>query len=181
MCLVGYDDGIIHRMDLTAVDPTPLEVRVLAETSETAAVRWRHTEARPSGDWFAAGFDDASWAEGPGGFGTRGTPGAVVRTEWRKDDLWLRRAFEIGTGFDLAAARSLALRVHHDEDAEIYINGIEAARLPRWSAAYTEVPVAPEAAKSLRVGRNVIAIHCHQKTGGQYIDAGLLELVRPAR
>ena len=71
------------------------------------------------------------------------------------------------------------LRVHHDEDAEIFLNGVEAARLPRWTAGYTDVPIAAEAARALHTGRNVIAVHCHQNSGGQYIDAGLIEYVIP--
>ena len=177
--LVGYDLGIIYRVNLATVDPTPLQTRVLAETSEREPVRWRYSLQLPAGDWFRPEFNDASWTNAPGGFGTRDTPGAVVRTEWRTRDIWLRRTFDVSTNAMLASAHSIALRLHHDEDTEVYLNGVEAARLPRWTSGYTEVPISPEAARTLRAGTNVMAIHCRQNSGGQYIDAGLLELIRP--
>jgi hypothetical protein len=70
---------------------------------------------------------------------------------------------------------NLALRVHHDEDAEVFLNGVEICRLARWTNDYMEVPLSTHAIQALRPGRNVIAIHCRQRGGGQYIDAGLLE------
>jgi putative heme-binding domain-containing protein len=174
LCLVGYDDGVIYNVGLGTVDPTPLEKRVLAETAEISPVLWRMTQQRPTDDWMGADFDDSSWLQAPAGFGTRGTPGVIVRTNWATSDVWLRREINL-------AARpggkesSIGLRVHHDEDAEIYVNGVLGARLPRWTTGYVEVPLADAAVAALQPGRNVLAIHCHQQTGGQYIDAGLVE------
>jgi len=177
--LVGYDDGIIYHLNLSTVDPAPVETRVIAETSEHSPVRWRYTTRAPAENWFTPEYDDARWNYGPGGFGTRGTPGAVLRTEWNSSDIWLRREFALGD--ELAggvATNSLSLRLHHDEDAVVYLNGVQAARLPRWTSGYVEVDVSPEATRTLHMGRNVMAIHCRQNNGGQYIDAGLIELVR---
>ena len=105
-----------------------------------------------------------------------------MRTEWRTDDIWLRRAFEVPAATVKAAreGRALALRLHHDEDAEIYLNGVEVARLPRWTSGYIDLPLTPDAAQALKEGSNVLAIHCHQNSGGQYIDAGLVEYVEEA-
>lgn len=47
--------------------------------------------------------------------------------------------------------------------------------LPRWTSGYVEVPLSAQAIQLLHPGKNVMAIHCHQTTGGQYIDAGLIE------
>lgn len=174
LCLVGYDDGIIYRVGLEAVDPTPLEKRVLAETAESQPVLWRSIQRQPSANWTAPEFDDSTWAPAPAGFGTRGTPGAIVRTNWTTDDVWLRREFTLASRPGENGA-TIGLRVHHDEDAEIYVNGVLGARLPRWTTGYVEVALADAAAATLHPGRNVLAIHCHQQGGGQYIDAGLVE------
>jgi putative heme-binding domain-containing protein len=178
--LVGYDLGIIYRLNLGGIDPAPLETRVVAETAEREPVRWRYSLQPPTDDWFRPEFNDSSWPNAAGGFGTRGTPGAVVRTEWRTRDIWLRREFIVSTNTARASVHSVALRLHHDEDTVVYLNGVEAARLPRWTPGYIETPISAEAARTLRAGRNVIAIHCRQNSGGQYIDAGLVQLVRPA-
>jgi hypothetical protein len=68
------------------------------------------------------------------------------------------------------------LRIHYDEDAEVYINGVLAARVTGFTTEYVEVPLTAAGRKALKKGANVIAVHCHQTGGGQYIDVGLVEV-----
>lgn len=177
LCLVGYDDGIIYQIGLDTVDPTPLQKRILADTAERQPVLWRTTQQSPTDGWMGPDFDDSNWIQSPAGFGTQGTPGAVVRSNWTTNDVWLRRDFTLASRPGENGA-TIGLRVHHDEDAEIYVNGVLGARLPRWTTGYVEVSLADAAVATLRPGRNVLAIHCHQQGGGQYIDAGLIEYAR---
>lgn len=176
--VVGYDSGLVYRMDLAGVDPRPRELRVIAATAEESPVLWRYSLTPPTNDWAQAEFDDSAWALSPGGFGTRDTPGAVVRTEWRTRDIWLRRVFTFAQGAAESSQRTLTLRLHHDEDAEVFLNGVEVAREPRWTSGYVELQLPAKATNALRNGRNVLAIHCRQNGGGQYVDAGLLEHVQ---
>lgn len=171
--VVNYDSGTIDRLDLRAVDLTPMQVRTIAETSEAVPVPWRFTNTAPAQDWTSSEFDDSTWQIGPGGFGTTGTPGAVVRTDWRTRDIWLRREFILSS--EANHLEKVAFRLHHDEDAELYVNGVEASRVTRWATGYAELPLTAEGIAALRPGRNVLAIHCRQQSGGQYIDAGLVE------
>jgi hypothetical protein len=172
---VGYDNGTIYRMDLAKVDLTPVRRRILAETSEQSPVLWRYTTRPGAAGWEQPDFDDSLWRSGPGGFGTAGTPGGTVRTDWRSRDIWLRRKISLTT--DVEPASKISLRVHHDEDTDIFLNGREVARLNHWTSSYVEVPLDQNAIKSLKRGENTIAIHCHQNSGGQYIDCGLVEFV----
>jgi hypothetical protein len=66
--------------------------------------------------------------------------------------------------------------VHHDEDAEVYLNGALVAQLPGYTEGYVLVPLDARAVAALRRGRNTLAVHVHQTRGGQYIDVGLVEV-----
>jgi len=152
--------------------PPPV-VKTIVPTSQRQPQSWRYTTSKPSAGWQEANFDDSAWESGKGGFGTEGTPGAVVRTEWKSSDIYLRRTFGLGsTQFGLPQ-----LSIHHDEDAEVYINGRLVAELKNYTSSYVRVTLDEKAQQSLKVGSNYIAIHCRQTTGGQYIDAGLVDVI----
>jgi hypothetical protein len=156
--------------DFSKAAPEPA---VVVPTSKDKPQAWRYTTEKPAGDWYKPDFKDAEWKEGPGGFGTKGTPGAVVRTEWKTDDIWLRREVDLPEG----PFTDPVLLLHHDEDAEVYLNGVLSAKVAGYITDYEETPIMPEALAALKPGKkNLIAVHCHQTTGGQYIDVGLIDL-----
>lgn len=150
----------------------PPKVTVLAATSEHEPQTWRYTTTKPDAAWSEAKFDDSSWKSGPGGFGTEGTPRAVVKTVWNTPDIWLRRTFDVEK---LVDGGQLMLVVHHDEDAEIYLNGTLVKTLTGFTRHYGPLMLDAKARGALRAGQNTIAVHCRQTGGGQYIDAGLVE------
>lgn len=150
--------------------PRPPQVREVVPTARQAAYPARYTLEVPPEGWYRPDFDDSSWKEGPAGFGAEGTPGAVVRTPWKTRDIWVRRTF------DLSSTRADHLLIHHDEDAEVFLNGVPVAKLTGYTTDYRWLPLPGPARAVLRRGRNVIAVHCRQTRGGQYIDVGLAEV-----
>jgi hypothetical protein len=145
-------------------------MKIILPDGQLGRSPWRYTTGRPGEDWFKPGFDVSSWKEGTSGFGTGMTPGARVNTTWETPDIWLRREFNLGAE-ELSGVK---LRLYHDEDAEIYLNGVLAAKVTGFITDYREFDLSPEAARTLRPGNNTIAAHCHQTAGGQCIDIGVL-------
>ena len=92
-------------------------------------------------------------------------------TKWDGGDIWLRREVDLPKGH----LSNLMGWLHHDEDAEIYLNGVSAYRTRGYSTDYETVDLTSRASAALKPGSNLIAIHCHQTTGGQYLDFGLAE------
>ncbi|MCX7867270.1 sugar-binding domain-containing protein [Limisphaera sp. VF-2] len=172
--LLTYDRAV-SKLDpdwlrLANTDPqTPWPGQFFSPPAFVQPVLWRYRLQPPSGDWTQPDYDDADWAEGEAGFGTHGTPGAIVQTVWKTDRIWLRRTFEL-PAMDFSR---LQLLLHHDEDAEIWLNGVLAAQTSGYTVDYVPLPIRPEALSALRTGRNVLAVHCRQTRGGQYIDVAL--------
>jgi hypothetical protein len=153
----------------------PPVTRTVVPDSRGDPQTWRYTFTTPDGAWTRPGFDDSGWMLGQGGFGKPETPGARVRTPWTSADIWLRRGFTLSP----TSLVRPALRLHHDEDAEVYVNGVLVGTYPGYTTGYIVVPLDRRAAAALRVGPNTLAVHVHQTAGGQYIDAGVLEVIEP--
>lgn len=173
--LITYDRAVV-KVDASTVARANAgqfpRIRTVEPVATERPLEWRYTFEPPAEGWERPAFDDSSWRRGLAGFGTTGTPGAAVGTEWSGERIWLRRDFDLAG--DVPA--DLRLRIHHDEDAVVYLNGVKAAELKGYTTSYGAVRISPEARAALRPGRNVMAVHCRQTRGGQYIDVGLVEV-----
>jgi hypothetical protein len=179
--LVTYDRAVV-KVDANEVVaanrgrfPPPPETKTIVPTAQNEPVAWRYTIEKPADDWLKGDFDASAWKEGPAGFGTKGTPGSAVRTEWKTADIWIRREFTLPEG----RLNDPQVLIHHDEDAEVYLNGVPAVKVSGFTSDYEPFAIGEKAKAALKPGRNVLAVHCHQTSGGQYIDVGIVD-VRPA-
>src|SRR4051794_921017 len=165
--------------DLNSSEPPqsgPPEFVAVVPTSRDKAQDWRYTFTRPADHWFKPDFNDLSWKTGPGGFGNKGTPNGVDRTPWHTSAIWLRREIILPD----QPFTQLQLQVHADDFADVYLNGVLAAKVTKCTTDYQAFPIAEEARKSLRPGANVLAVTCRDTGGGRYIDVGLVELKKAA-
>ncbi len=151
----------------------PPKITTIVPTSEETAQTWRYSNDKPKDGWEKPAFDDSSWKSGPGGFGEPSTPGSVVKTNWKSNDIWLRRDFEWSGEKPL---HELGLRIHHDEDTEVYLNGVLIGTASGYSTSYQDRALDEAATRALKPGKNLLAVHCHQTGGGQYIDVGLVDV-----
>jgi hypothetical protein len=150
--------------------PEPPKVTEIVATSEKTPQTWQYTLQKPAGNWASREFDSSSWPSGPGSFGTAGTPGANVHTTWRTSDIWLRREVTLPQG----AFSNLQFYVDHDEDVEIYVNGVLAATEDGFTTGYVALEIQPAARALLKPGEKILlAAHCHQTQGGQNVDIGI--------
>ena len=157
--------------------PPPPVVKVVVPTARERPITWKMSMEAPLDGlaWTKADFPADQWVEAAGGFGTRGTPGTAggLRTEWNTSDIWLRRSFTLPVG----QYQNLQLDCIHDEDVEIYLNGVLAARASGYTGDYEPLAIFPAARATLKPGEtNVMAVHCHQTQGGQYVDVGLADV-----
>lgn len=183
--LLTYDRDVnkmgadfIAKANSRLYSPPPIVERTtIVATSEKSPQTWRYTTEKPPEGWAKPAFDDSAWKQGPGGFGERTTPGTVVRTEWKTDDVWLRREFTLEKGGFI----NPMLRIHHDEDAEVYLDGKKIVTVKGYVTEYVEWDLPESGRKALTPGKHTLAVHCHQTGGGQYIDAGLVNVVERPR
>lgn len=175
------EDGLIsYDRALWKVDPAPiraaargeglaLKITYLLPTAAVMPPTWVYTTTRPPTGWFGPVFDDSAWKQGQSAFGDTG---GHVHTTWTDTpgDIWIRKEFTLHS-----IPKAPLIRMIHDEDAEVYLNGALACRDGGFIGSYDDFDIDPKAIATLKPGKNVIAVHCRQTTGGQVIDVGLID------
>jgi hypothetical protein len=146
------------------------KVLVGAVPDKELAREWKYITDTPDDKWTQPNFDDSSWGSGFAGFGNKGGWEWAIRTSWTTDDIWLRQDF----AYDGASFNRALLAIHYDNGTEVYLNGVRIWTGQAWNDRYDGFTVTDGVKKSIRTRRNVLAIHCHQDGGGQFIDAALL-------
>jgi hypothetical protein len=129
----------------------------------------RFTEEKPADGWEKPSFNDSGWKEGKGAFGSRG---ASVATRWRSKDIWVRREFTLNE--DLSKS-DLILKFSHDDLLELYVNGTLVVKTENTPKSNVLLPLTEEIKKALVNGRNIIAAHCNNETGGSMMDFGIFK------
>ena len=159
--------------------PQPTYV-ALSPVSDPTPQSWKTTEATPPANWTQRNFDDSNWQSAAGAFGGKMEGGPKISTSWESNDIWLRRTFNVG---NLSAAEidQLVLRQYHDDNVEIYINGVLAYQNGDATHSYANAAISAEAKRAIVPNaENVLAVHCHENFGDQHVDVGIYRRI-PAK
>lgn len=150
-----------------------IPLRSVLDMAVAGAWEGQYTLDEPASGWEKQGFDDASWKTGKGAFGTPEMN--CLGTIWKTPNIWVRREFVLDK--DLSNAEAF-LKYSHDDTFELYINGVQVVKTGYEWHDNVLLTLNDEVKKTLKPGKNVIAAHCANKTGGGYVDFGLYEKVQ---
>ncbi|MEM7374053.1 MAG: PVC-type heme-binding CxxCH protein [Bacteroidota bacterium] len=143
------------------------EVVMLIPSAAEGVSEWKYTEKKPSDNWNRPDFDDSSWESGVSVFGSIDR-GAEIKTPWTSSDIWLRRTITLDEEIV-----DPVLKVLHDDNYEVYVNGKLLFSENGSTASYKLIRLDAELGGLFHKGNNVLAVNCHNGGGRQYIDIGI--------
>lgn len=146
-----------------------LELNAIAKTSEYGDWTGKYTTDKPVDTWMKNDFDDSKWKEGTAAFGTRENE-VTAKTQWGSEYIWTRRVVDIE---DDLKGKNVYLEYSHDDDAIIYVNGIEVVNTGNAAKKNVLIKLPENVVNSLVKGTNVIAGYCYNRVGNGLLDYGL--------
>lgn len=138
---------------------------MILPTGDNENVSWTYTTDKPADDWMKEGFDTKAWKVGSAKFGSDGVSG--VRTQWTTEDIWLRKEIEISEPI-----KEPVLKILHDDDYEVFVNG-QLLMAEKGAIKEYEYIKLDDKRALFKTGKNLIAVHCRNTGGPQYIDVGI--------
>jgi hypothetical protein len=160
-------DGQIYRF----MGQEARQYRDILPATDGSAYEAKYTTDVPATGWAAADFDDHGWKTGAAPF----TNNLVKSgTDWETKDIWIRRKFNLAD----VDINKLFVKTEHDDGIEVYLNG---EKIYSNDGAIHELKLASvnRFKDKLKVGENVLAVHCINTGGDAWLDAGLAEELKP--
>ncbi|MFC4209662.1 glutaminase domain-containing protein [Pedobacter lithocola] len=140
--------------------------KTILPAADETAYQVNYIFDKPNENWFTNAFNDAKWKKGTAPFGDDKS----AKTKWDSNDLYYRRKFSIAK---LSAVKKY-LKLNHDDDVDVTINGKSIYKKTGWVHEYIYIPIKEGV---LKTGENLLAIHVKNTAGGRYLDAGIVEEV----
>ena len=134
---------------------------------------FKYTADVPDKNWTSLNFDDVTWKQGEGGFSSTAIEGSTTRyqgTEWTSPQIYLRKEFST----DKTKPGNLALRVLHEGDTKIYLNG--KVIYDKTGADYRIHNLTKEEAGALKNGNNLLAVESKKGNRRSYINVALFDM-----
>jgi len=128
----------------------------------------KYTETEPKGDWTTMQYNATEWKDG---LAPIGTDENIDKTIWKTHDIWVRRIF---SAVHIDDINKLILKLSHDDDIDVYLNGERIYQKVGVTNDYGMVPIA----NTLKNGENILAIHIINTGGGSRLDIGLVDMVK---
>ena len=155
---LGNEEKVYETM-LPSADETPYQCK--------------YTEDQPADGWMNKIFNDAGWKITEAPFSNRKRE---AKTLWQSKNVWMRRSFEL-KGINI---NQLFLKLHHDDNVEVYLNGSLIYSCECWNGKQEFFPMTDAIKNKLVKGENILAIHCANTAGGAYLDAGFSNELKSA-
>lgn len=164
--IMGYlsVDGNVYRF----MGKTPETYKTLLPAADETNYPVKYTETTPEGDWTAPAYAATGWNTG---LGPIGTDEGIDKVSWKSRDIWMRRTFTISNSAEI---NQLILKLSHDDDIEVYLNGEKKYAKIGVTNDYGMVPVS----NTLKEGENILAVHVINTGGGARLDIGLVDLLK---
>lgn len=160
-------DGTTYRF----MGKEPQEYRTILPAADEKPYQCKYVETEPVGKWTEENYDDSNWKTGTAPFSD---DKQKAKTIWAGKDIWMRRTFTLN---DLNIDR-LVLKIFHDDNVEVYLNGKVVYEFKGWVSDFKLVPLKDKFKDRLKKGQNVLAIHCANTAGGAWLDAGLVDEIK---
>ncbi len=136
--------------------------KTLVPAADEVAYSALSTETTPGDDWMKPGYNTNGWSKSKAPY-----------TAWKARDIWVRRLFNI----DAAGAGKIFLKLKHDDDVEVFINGDLVYAAKGVAGKYFYLPLTEAVVSRLKKTDNLLAVHVTNTGGEAWLDAGIAEEV----